>query len=381
MKVCDVVKDSIWYDPRVKKQIESYLSHEHELFCVGVVEPRYKKEEVEKLPCYVHLVANNESSYLPNSNFFSKIKREVLTNIGMYREIVKVKPDIIHANDLNALIPACFASRRCKCKLIYDTHEIFLENPWIVERPIAKWIWGFFERHLIHKADAVVCVSHAAADYLQKKYSLSEPIVVTNCIGKEHQLAGSSEQHYPLEVLNHGQFYRGRGYDIMVEAAPLLKDMEDVRLVLRGFGVLEEQLRKRVAELNADNVSFAQPVKVDELIPYASHAYVGLAITEAISINFQLSVSNKLFEYAAAGLPVIMSNIPEHRYLNDLYHFGLILEEDTPQCLAKAVRRLVGDKELYASCKENALRMSSEINWENEFDKLLSFEKALVEEM
>ena len=88
-------------------------------------------------------------------------------------------------------------------------------------------------------------------------------------------------------------------------------------------------------------------------------------------------MSNKLFEYAAAGLPVILSDIPEHRYLNDKYHFGVIIPENTPECIAEAVMQLYKDENLYKECVKNAQIMSEEINWKNEFAKLLKFEKTL----
>ena len=241
-----------------------------------------------------------------------------------------------------------------------------------------KFIWGYYERKIVHKVDAVVCVSHAAAEYLKKKYNITKPIVVTNCISGDNIIGKAVEKAEPKQILNHGQFYGGRGYDLMIEAAPLLSQYNDLQFVLRGFGVLEEQLRARVKELDAKNVCFAPPVKVEELIPCASRAFIGLAITQAISINFELSVSNKIFEYAAAGLPVIMSDIPEHRYLNDKYNFGIIIKNDTPEEIADAVLQLYKNKDMYDKCSDGSKRLSKEINWDTEFGKLIEIEKCIV---
>ncbi|MBQ2383540.1 MAG: glycosyltransferase, partial [Oscillospiraceae bacterium] len=93
---------------------------------------------------------------------------------------------------------------------------------------------------------------------------------------------------------------------------------------------------------------------------------------------FRLSVSNKLFEYASAGIPVIMSDIPEHRYLNDKYHFGIILPENTPKAFAEAVIRLYTDEALYHSCVEGAERLTREVNWETEFGRLLQVERSWI---
>ncbi len=381
MKICDVVINSIWSDPRVKKQIQSYVDNGIELECVGIIEPRYRKEEVEKIPCKVRLADIPLNLYSEKRNIFTKIFRELYIQKKVYKEILKTAPDIIHANDLNALIPAYKVAKKLKCKLIYDTHEIFLENPWIARNPLVKLLWGTYEKRIISKVDLVVCVSHAAGKYLKQKYAIAHPLVVTNCISKKKQIHGTCPKAEPKQILNHGQFYEGRGYDIMVETASLVDEHQDLQFVLRGFGAMENQLRNRVKELGVNNVSFAPPVKVEELIPEAAHAWVALAITEAISLNFKLSVSNKIFEYAAAGLPVIMSDIPEHRYLNDKYNFGIILKSDTPECLAAAINKMYTDQELYNTYVRNVHILSREVNWDNEFGKLIKFEKKLVKEI
>ena len=92
-------------------------------------------------------------------------------------------------------------------------------------------------------------------------------------------------------------------------------------------------------------------------------------------MNFELSVSNKLFEYASAGLPVIMSDIPEHRYLNNKYKFGIVLTANTPQAFANAVIKLYEDNEFYEACAKGAKRMTEEVNWETEFKRLITIER------
>lgn len=376
MIVCDSVKDSVWYDPRVRKQIDGYIDRGMEVIAVGVMDPRYDSTEIAKIPCKVLLSKINEK-YYKNPNIFQKIWREVKTNIDLYRLMVSTHADVIHANDLNALIPAYYASKKLECKLIYDTHEIFLENPWINRNKFSKFVWGFFERHIINKVDLVVSVSHAAADYLKKKYGIKKIMVVTNCVS-EKSVINDAKMKKPFQVLNHGQFYEGRGYDILVDVAPLIEDLTDVQIVLRGFGSLEQSIRNKVMANNVKNFVFEPPVKVYELIPKAAEAWVGIAITEAISLNFELSVSNKLFEYAAAGLPIIMSDIPEHRYLNDKFNFGIVLKSNKPKDIADAIRLLHNNTDLYDRCRKNALILAENVNWETEFGRLVDFEEELL---
>jgi glycosyltransferase involved in cell wall biosynthesis len=242
---------------------------------------------------------------------------------------------------------------------------------------LKKLFWSFIESWIIKRVDLVVCVSNAAADYFAAKYNIPKPLVVTNCAKRQRLHEHENVKSSYFEVLNHGQFYEGRGYDIMVEAAAISRNTQ-IKYVLRGFGRMEPELRSFVDEKGLTNVTFAPPVKTTELIPAARTSHVGLAITVPINLNFKLSVSNKIFEYVSAGLPVIMSDIPEHRYLNDKYNFGIILKENTAECLRDAVMTMYENEELYREYSANAKRLSEELNWETEFAKLMAAERQMM---
>lgn len=380
MKVCDVVLNSIWYDPRVRKQIIEYKNQGAEVSCVGYRCNRFDEEQVKRIPCSATIVSIDNKYDGKQKGIIRKVIRESKKNRAVKEAILAYEPDVIHANDLNALIPAYAASRKLKCKLVYDSHEINTDNYTGKKNRFLKVYYQAMEKRLVHKIDLMISVSNAASDYFAQEYHIQKPMVITNCALASENISQPVAKNAGFEVLNHGGFYAGRGYDLMVEAAPLLQEYPEIKLALRGFGSIENQLHKRAEDLNVTNIIFYPKVKVEELIPLASGSMVGVAITEPICLNFKLSVSNKLFEYAAAGLPVIMSDIPEHRYLNEKYGIGIILEENTPACFAEAVKKLYSDRDFYNSCAKGARRMSEEVNWENEFSKLIEIERTLYGE-
>ena len=379
MKVCDVVLNSVWYDPRVRKQIVEYIANGIDLSCVGMNCARYDAEKVKMIPCKTDIVKIPAQYDGQQKGIFRKLKREYLRFKMVRDAIIEEKPDVIHANDLNALIPAYAAKRKLKCHIVYDSHEVNVENYTSDGRSSLAVLMETIEKFLVRRVDLMVCVSNAAAEYFEKKYGIKRPMVVTNCSLKKDFIDKEVGEHTTFEVLNHGQFYEGRGYELMVDACDLLMNYPDIQLAIRGFGRLENTLRTEVAKKkNRGKFHFYPPVTVQELIPKASESAVGVAITLPICLNFKLSISNKLFEYASAGLPVIMSNIPEHVYLNNKYGFGIVLKETTAEEFANAVIRLYSDKKFYEKCAENAKRMSLELNWENEFSKLISAEKQML---
>lgn len=375
IKVCDVVRNSVWYDPRVIKQIDEYVKADFDVYVVGEEDNRYNASEINRIPASVRIVKIKEK-YKRFQNKFNTVLKEISVCKSLAKEIAACKPDIIHANDLDALLAAYIASRSWKCKIVFDSHEVYTDNFGLASAVLKKIFWSIVERWVIKRVDLVVCVSNAASDYFATKYNIPKPLVVTNCAKRQRLHEYENVKSPYFEVLNHGQFYEGRGYDIMVKAAAISINTQ-IKYVLRGFGRMEPELRSFVDEKGLTNVTFAPPVKTTELISAASTSHVGLAITVPINLNFKLSVSNKIFEYVSAGLPVIMSDIPEHRYLNEKYNFGIILKENTAECLRDAVMTMYENEELYREYSANAKRLSEELNWETEFAKLLAIEKQM----
>ena len=74
-------------------------------------------------------------------------KREFAKPYAIYKSIIKQLPDVIHANDLDALIPSYFAAIKLDCKLVYDSHEINTENQYYLNKRWYANILKVFEKH------------------------------------------------------------------------------------------------------------------------------------------------------------------------------------------------------------------------------------------
>lgn len=380
MKVCDVILDSVWWDPRVRKQIYSYTRDKDiDFVCIGFKDQKYNREEIEKIPCNMQIVELPKGMAGQQRGIVRKIRRDIMTYKMIRDAIIKESPDVIHCNNLDVLMASYSVAKKIKCKLIYDSFEINVENYTGKRRNVIAFFNEKIERFIVKRVDLMIAVSNAAAEYFRDFYEIEKPLVVTNSVLSREIISKRQRIKGEFEVLNHGQFYEGRGYDIMTRAVDLLSDYSNLYLSVRGFGKLEEDMRRTVkSAANANHFRFYPRVKVDELIPMAANSDVGVAITEPICLNFKLSVSNKLFEYAAAGLPVILSDIPEHRYLNDKYDFGIVIPENTPEAFAEAAIRLYSDSKLYARLSMNAVKMSKAENWDEQFEKLIAIEKKII---
>ena len=88
---------------------------------------------------------------------------------------------------------------------------------------------------------------------------------------------------------------------------------------------------------------------------------------------------NKLFEYMAAGLPVVASNFPLWKEIIEGNECGLCVDPLDPRAIAQAIEHLIINPGEAQRMGENGQRAVLEkYNWEKESVKLLKlYEKAL----
>ena len=304
-------------------------------------------------------------------------------------KVVKHEPaDVYHSHDLPTLPVGYMAKRRTGGKLVYDSHELFTELHYIprVVRPIFR----FLERHLIHRADAVITVNEFAAGELSKLYGIGLPVVVMNCPPivrqGDEQCNSSLRESLGLDdtvpiIVHLGIFSSSRGSEKLVSATPFLNNGV---IVFLGWGVsveegdleggLEELVRRRGW---GDRVLFAPPVAPEEVVRHISSAQVGVVTFFNISLNHYYATPNKLWECMNAGLPVVSSNFPVLRAIVEGYHLGCTCDPEYPRDIANAINYVLSDKCRYEEMKRNALEAAKIFNWENESEKLLEVYRRL----
>ncbi len=296
--------------------------------------------------------------------------------------MANMRADIVHAHDLDTLLPCSKAAARMDAKLIYDSHELYTESIHVAHRPVTKLIWRIVELSRISKADAVITVCQGIAEELKERYRLDRlPYVVRNFSDppttEDYSTVPDSladfKRFHPQCLLYQGYIQRGRGLDAAIEA---LAGMPDWGLVVCGQGPYESDLRKKAHELHVEEqILWMGQLDHDTLYTVTRSCDVGLCMIEPISLSYYYALPNKLIEYVQAGLPVVGSNLPEIRRIMNEYFIGWILQEDDDlQSLMKSFDSLKNDKKL-----EAGMRIAADsLNWQHEKLALLSIYSTLV---
>jgi glycosyltransferase involved in cell wall biosynthesis len=231
--------------------------------------------------------------------------------LACLRESRVVDASLIVAHSLAALPVSVFLARRYRLPLIYDAHELETERAgWSLPiRKIAKAV----ESRFIKNCDHVITVNESIRDWYVNAYPFIDISVVRNVpkfpvnIGKSNLRANLNIPSNALIYVYCGALGSDRGLSELIEIFRHLS--HDRHFVMIGYGHGKNALVKQAHGLN--NVHFHEAVPQTELVTLLSGADVGIVVLRTDSLSYEYAMPNKLFEYAAAGLGVIVGNGPE----------------------------------------------------------------------
>ena len=104
------------------------------------------------------------------------------------------------------------------------------------------------------------------------------------------------------------------------------------------------------------------------LLPFIDREHV-IDVTD----EHLFALPNRFFDYIKAGIPVFSSKAIEITSLIRKYNIGEIADDLDPLYLANKVLDIEKDEKSYTQWKENTVKAASDLCWENEEIKLISF--------
>lgn len=315
-------------------------------------------------------------------NILDKKREEVLAELCL-----EEAPVILHCHDVHTIPIGEIVKERLGCKVVYDAHEIYEELA--QGSPAAKAHNERLQYRAERLADAFVTINASIAEFYRDKYSsLPRAKIIKNATyydavphydGRLHRAAG-----LPVEqkiLLYQGGFAKLRGLDNLVNTLPYLP--EDWSIVLMGWGSHEASLKKLANEVieaevkkcvDIDLFSVSKPryegllsklrrdgdsapeggpsleqlrkdmedhmrahyskrlvfidrVPQPELALWSCGASIGIIPYENVGLNHYYCTPNKLWEYPAAGVPILVSPFPEMSAVVEQHKVGWQLDD------------------------------------------------------
>jgi glycosyltransferase involved in cell wall biosynthesis len=289
-------------------------------------------------------------------------------NIRLFFLLLTSRCHLLLSNDLDTLPASVLAAKLKRLPVVYDSHEYFTEVPELIHRPAVRRLWKWIEKLCLPAVSSAYTVSRSIAEAYERMYNVPFA-VVRNIPNIPPFLVKPSD---PLSgqpnIIYQGALNMGRGLEKAIEA---MQYIPEATLTIAGGGDVEESLHRLAKKLPTPNVRFTGRLTANKLAKLTQVASLGISLEEDMGLNYRYALPNKLFDYIHAGIPVVVSNLPEMRRIVEQYNIGLISASSSPGELANLFRKALFDSDLRREWAKGIELARKELNWENEQEILI----------
>ena len=254
-------------------------------------------------------------------------------------------------------ITAFVVAKLKKKPFVFEVRDLWLDfakELGIVRNKILLKIFKFLEIFLYKNADKIIVNSPGFIPFI-KKYIDEEKIVLipNGVITKEFEV--SQEVVYELReqlklnkkfvVLYAGNIGVANDIETIIETARFLKSYDDILFLLIGGGIKKNELHVKCEREGLNNVVFLGTIPKRDIPKYISIADVCVATLKNIPL-FKTTYPNKVFDYMAAGKPVILAIDGVIRKVVEDANAGMWVEPGNAKQMRDAVLRYYHNRTL-----------------------------------
>lgn len=303
-------------------------------------------------------------------------------NLRLFFYLFFNKSDVLHANDLDTLLPNYLVSKIKRIPLVYDSHEYFCYVPELIDRPIVQKVWLSIEKFIFPKLNHVITVNNSIARMYEQQYHV--PVKVLKNVplksSYENKIMKSRKdielpEDKAIILLQGSGININRGAEEAIEA---MQYVDNAILLIIGGGDVFTNLQKLVLKHQLhEKVILKGKMPFEELMQYTFNATIGLSLDKPGNPNYENSLPNKLFDYIHAAIPVLVSSLHEIKKVVLKYNIGCVIDNHQPQHIAEKLNYMINSEKAYQSWRENCKKAALENCWENQEQILMDIYQSL----
>ena len=312
--------------------------------------------------------------------------RMTVTVWKVFQASLKVHAHVYHFHDPE-LLPVGVLLKLFKGKVvIYDVHEDYakqkLSEPYIpkIARKYIAFLIKIIEYLSSKLLDGIVTATDDILNnFSHHKRSISVrnfPIISNFADVKRN----SANKRNIFNLIYIGIISELRGISRIIEALNLIDSNKELKLTLCGkFYPTHYELKVKSLEgfEKVEYLGWLEPYAIQELL---KKSYVGI-VCFLPEPNHLRAMPNKIFEYMAAGLPVIASNFPLWREIVEGNKCGICVDPLNLEDIAGAIKYFLTHPEERRKMGNNGrYAVLQKYNWEKESEKLTKLYKELLKE-
>jgi hypothetical protein len=329
MKIAMLLSNPFRPDPRVQKEAESLAGFGYQVTVIcWDREAGYPPEEV--LPSGVRIIRIQD---VPSQYGIGVGQLRVIPKFWGAALIVlnALAPELVHCHDFDTLPAGIWWGKRHKIPVIYDAHEYYAE---LIRPRLQGWIGKLVyhgvrlsEQMCARMADAVITVDRTLANIYRKT---NRRVLV---VGHYPMLSMADQDANPfhtdeLHLLYAGRISTDRGMLVYQDIIRMLREAGiPARLTLAGAFLPETELEifQQASQDILQWITILGWVPYPEMPAVLRKADIGLVILLP-EPRYVAAIPVKLFEYMAAGLPVVASDFPAIREIVAEHQCGVLVD-------------------------------------------------------
>lgn len=290
---------------------------------------------------------NNWRRALNMFDFSFNVYRAGLRQASRPESVVGSSPNLF------AALAGYYLARRLDCRFIFEARDLWpqalIDMNGIAPGHPAVRVMRRIEGQLYRQADHIIVLAEGSVSYLKEK-GVSEDRIsyIPNGVHPEHfnprRSREEARQTFGFEkftLVYTGAHGPANALHTILEAADALRDNSTIEFILVGDGPVKSDLQARACEMGLKNLRFMGPVAKSEMPDLLSAADAAV-ITLKDARTFYNSVSpNKLYDYLAAGKPVLCAIPGEMAKLVEQQGCGLVSQAEDGKSLAEKVLSII----------------------------------------
>lgn len=238
---------------------------------------------------------------------------------------------------------------------IRDLWPEFIIDMGKLKNPVAIAVARRVEAFLYRRADSFIVNSPAYVGYLESKgVDPGRIALVPNGVSPEMftddadvvVAARSIREQYGIAnkfvVMYAGAMGPANDLEVLLDAAAELRADDLIHVALVGDGKNRRQLEAIARERGLTNVTFVGPQSKTDMRAFLQAADACVATLQNIAM-FRMTYPNKVFDYLAAGRPVVLAIDGVIRDVVERAQGGLFVPPGDSHALAHAIRQLAND--------------------------------------
>lgn len=260
------------------------------------------------------------------------------------REPRVVKPDFVLGCSVHlfAVLAGYHLSRHYQAHFLMEVRDLWPQSfldmgLWKEGQPQVRF-FRWLERYLYARAERIVTLSPLTRDYLAR-YSgawADKAVYIPNGTRVERfEQAEASEKRdpQPVRIMYLGAMGVANGLDLVLDAIHRIDQTEPglVTCILVGDGPERTRLQEMTRHLALENVRFVEAIPRSQVPDYAAKADVFVLVQKEVLYGS----SNKLYDYMAAGRPIVFAVFAQHNNLVEEARCGLASSPESGADLAQ----------------------------------------------